>query len=127
MTSGTGHVGPPLGRHHDEVSPLYQFVTKGIVPSEIPHLDERFEPKVIRGVDRTEETSFTRILRNWAVEDFVFGTGTDKGVYLRAFHAQREPFSFSHDCGGVLAKKTDQPLIDDLCAPCRWRINPLPA
>ena len=97
------------------------------MPSEIPHLDELFEPKVIRGVDRTEETSFTSILRNWEVEDFVFCTGTDKGVYLRAFYAQREPFSFSGDCGRVLAKKTDQPPIDDLCAPCRWRIGPLPA
>jgi hypothetical protein len=103
MASGTGHVRPPLGRHHDEVSPLYQFITEGIIPSEIPHLDERFEPKGIRGVDRTEETSFTSILRNWAVEDFVFGTGADKGVNLRAFHTQREPFSFSCDCGGVLA------------------------
>jgi hypothetical protein len=84
MASGTGHVRPPLGRHHDEVSPLYQFITEGIMPSEIPHLDERFEPKVIRGVDRTEEASFTSILRDWAVEDFVFGTGTDTGVCLSA-------------------------------------------
>ena len=97
------------------------------MPSEIPHLDERFEPKGIRGVDRTEEASFTSIFRDWAVEDFVFGTGTDKGVYLRTFHAQREPFSFSGDCGGVLAEKTDQLPVDDLCAPCRWRLNPLPA
>jgi hypothetical protein len=97
------------------------------MPSEIPHLDERFKPKGIRGVDRTEEASFTSIFRNWAVEDFVLGTGPDKGVYLRALHAQREPFSFSGDCGGVLAEKTDQLPIDDLCAPCRWRINPLPA
>ena len=64
------------------------------MPSEIPHLDERFKPKGIRGVDRTEEASFTSIFRNWAVEDCVLGTGTDKGVYLRALHAQREPFSF---------------------------------
>jgi len=97
------------------------------MPSEIPHLDERFKPKGIRGVDRTEESSFTGIFRDWAVEDFVFCTGTDKGVYLRAFHAQREPFSFSGDCGGVLAETTDQLPVDDLCAPCRWRINPLPA
>ena len=41
------------------------------MPSEIPHLDERFKPKGIRGVDRTEESSFTSIFRDWAVEDFV--------------------------------------------------------
>ena len=125
--SSTGHVRPPLGRHHNEISPLYQFISEGIIPPEIQHLDERLEPKVSRGVDRTEETGLTGILRNWAVEGFILGTGTDKGVYLWACYTQREPFSFSCNCCGVLAKKTDQIPIDDLCAPCRRRVDLLPA
>ena len=80
-----------------------------------------------RSVDRTEEAGLAGILRNWAVEGFILGTGTDKGVYLWACYAQREPFSFSCNCCGVLAKKTDQIPIDDLCAPCRRRVDLLPA
>ena len=55
------------------------------MPSEIPHLDERFKPKGIRGVDRTEESSFTSIFRDWAVEDFVCARSPRSLAASRAF------------------------------------------
>ena len=82
MPSGTGYVRPPLGRHHNEVSPLYQFITKGAVPPEIPQLDKRLEPRLIRGVDRAEEAGLAGILWDWAVEGLILGSGADKGVCL---------------------------------------------
>ena len=73
MPSGTGYVRPPLRRHHTEVSPLYQFITKGALPPEIPQLDKRLEPRLIRGVYRAEEAGLADFLRDWAVIGLILG------------------------------------------------------
>jgi hypothetical protein len=54
------------------------------MPPEIPQLDKRLEPRLIRGVDRAKEAGLAGILRDWAVEGLILGTGADKGVYLWA-------------------------------------------
>jgi len=79
VPSGTGYVRPPLGRHHDEVFSLYQFITKGVVPPEIRHLDKRLEPRLIRGVDRAEEAGLAGILRDWAVVGLIRRLRTGPG------------------------------------------------
>jgi hypothetical protein len=43
---------------------LDQFITKGAVPPEIPQLDKRLEPRLIRGVYRAEEAGLADLLRD---------------------------------------------------------------
>jgi hypothetical protein len=93
---------------------LHQFITEGAVPPEIPQLDKRLEPRLIRGLYRAEEVGLSDLLRDWEVIGLIISAGADSGVYLWACQTQRAPFSFSYDVCGVLAEETNQISVDDL-------------